>query len=121
MQLIVTLESSEDIYTLDVASSMTLDDLRAVVEAETNVPTDRQVLFYKAAILEGNERELQTFGMEDYDMIMLRVQQPSIPPSARPNAMNTPDQTAVMNDVEKIRLQMLGDQALRDMVRHIQI
>ncbi|KAK9250122.1 aspartyl protease-domain-containing protein [Lipomyces tetrasporus] len=117
MHLLVTLETSEEIYTLDVTPSMTLADLRAVIEADTTVQTDHQVLFYKAAILEGDERELGTFGMEEYDMILLRVQAPApIQTSPVQNEVSA-EQNAIMNDVEKVRLQMLGDQALCDLVR----
>ncbi|KAK9493293.1 aspartyl protease-domain-containing protein [Lipomyces doorenjongii] len=126
MHLLVTLETSEEIYTLEVTPSMTLADLRAVIEADTTVQTDQQVLFYKAAILEGEERELGTFGMEEYDMILLRVQTPA-PVQTAPVQTDSSqrlmqgsvsaEQNAIMNDVEKVRLQMLGDQALCDLVR----
>ncbi|KAK9447492.1 aspartyl protease-domain-containing protein [Limtongia smithiae] len=52
--------------------------------------------------------------MEDYDMIMLRVQQPAAPPAAE---QQDEQHSTVMDDVEKVRLQMLGDQALCDLVR----
>ncbi|KAK9329130.1 aspartyl protease-domain-containing protein [Lipomyces starkeyi] len=117
MHLLVTLETSEEIYTLEVTPSMTLADLRAVIEADTTVQTDQQVLFYKAAILEGEERELGTFGMEEYDMILLRVQTPAPVQPAPVQNDGSAEQNAIMNDVEKVRLQMLGDQALCDLVR----
>ncbi|KAK9314965.1 aspartyl protease-domain-containing protein [Lipomyces starkeyi] len=96
---------------------MTLADLRAVIEADTTVQTDQQVLFYKAAILEGEERELGTFGMEEYDMILLRVQTPAPVQTVPVQNDGSAEQNAIMNDVEKVRLQMLGDQALCDLVR----
>ncbi|KAK9478710.1 hypothetical protein V1514DRAFT_50360 [Lipomyces japonicus] len=121
MHLILTTESSEEIYTLEVALSMTLADLRAYVEAETGAPTNSQILFYKTAILENDAKALSEFQMEDYDMVLLRVVNPeAIQSTTSPSqgtAASSSEQTAITNDVEKVRLQMLGDQALCDMVR----
>ncbi|KAK9471170.1 Ddi1p [Dipodascopsis tothii] len=119
MHLIVTSEASEDIYTLEVSSDMSLSDLKAFIEAETGVVPTAQVLFHKATMLTDDDKKLSDFGMDDYDMIMLRAVPPPSQGAAliqqEENAQST-DQ-AMMNDVEKVRLQMLGDQNLCDLVR----
>ncbi|KAK9458677.1 aspartyl protease-domain-containing protein [Lipomyces oligophaga] len=145
MHVLVTLEASEAFYTVEVSLSMTVADLRACIEAETGIPTSQQVILYKGAVLQRNDSELSALGMEDYDMIMLRVLPPpstttSAPtpvPSAVPilapsvsssrtsmtpsfsGGLTAPsdDQSVLVDDVEKVRLQMLGDQALCDLVR----
>lgn len=123
MHLIVTAETSEEIYTLEVSGSMTLSDLRAYIEAESGVPSQNQLLFYRTNTLSGEDQPLSSFNMEDYDMIMLRVQQPAQQPAQQQSGMPpisdavADQQTAVMNDFEKVRMQMLGDQALCDLVR----
>ncbi|KAK9453794.1 hypothetical protein V1511DRAFT_72391 [Dipodascopsis uninucleata] len=121
MHLIITLEASEEIYTLEVSSSMTLADLRAFIEAESGIAVDKQTLFYKTAILEEEDKTLSEFSMEDYDMVMLRARTQESNESSQNvhGELTAADQNAIMNDVEKVRLQMLGDQALCDLVRQV--
>ncbi|ORE07773.1 hypothetical protein BCV72DRAFT_101293 [Rhizopus microsporus var. microsporus] len=66
----------EDIYNLEIDSQMAIEDLKALLEAESGVPPDMQRLFYHGKELSELKKTLEEYQVGQNEMIhMQRIQQ----------------------------------------------
>lgn len=72
MQLLVTFDSDENFLTLDVGLDMTLLDLIGLIEIESQIPADKQIIYYNTKQLSENDKPLKSFGFTEGDMILVR-------------------------------------------------
>lgn len=118
-----------DLVPLEVGPDMTLADLKAVIQAETNISPPTQHLFHNNDLCKDNSKTLGEIGIVEGDMLGMHVrsQDESVRRRARQTAAgrasqpggesNAPRRQRRGPDPEMLRLQMLGDSRVRDEVR----
>jgi len=95
MQLTVVIyrQGGEEFLQVDVGSDMTLADIKAVIQADSNVRPDRQQLFYNQQPLTDDTKTLTELSIGNGDMIGMRVkaQRPTDQPAQqqRPSQQTT--------------------------------
>lgn len=63
---------SGDVRPLQVEKDETVSNVKAVLEVEFGVPTDRQMLMFEGRLL-NNDQKLSDAGVKDNDMLMMQV------------------------------------------------
>ena len=118
----------DQILTLDVGPDMTVADLKAVIQIDTNVSPASQILHFNGAHLVDDSRTLASHNIGEGEMISMTVYTPQAPragqrggigasqPRGQPirggrNPRNPTD------DAEILRLQALGDPHLMAQIR----
>ena len=103
---------------------MTVGDLKAVIESDTSIPAKAQHLFRDSQLFTDNSQTLEQLNINDGDMLGMHVRDPDQPASRRARQFGNqqpaqqPQQRQRRGpDPELLRLQMLGDPAVRDAVR----
>lgn len=62
---------SENVFTIEIASDLSLKDLKAVIEAESDfgIKAEEMSLFYEGKILADDNQTLEQCRLNDYDLI----------------------------------------------------
>ena len=113
---------------------MTVGDLKAVIQSDTNVSPPLQHMFYNGQPLQDLNKTLKDCQIKENDMLSMMVQPAAPPPNlrrpqgqgqnpaARPGSRTTPRGQAAQNDPrnpdpEMIRLQALGNSAILEQLK----
>lgn len=112
-------EISSDFLNLDVSPDMTLNDLKAIVEAETNIPPSAQHFLQNGTPVRDPSQSLTDLGIGEGDNVAMTIQ--TMRSRRRPGPDSADSQpvqrTRSGNDPESLRLRILGDPALLDQCR----
>lgn len=103
MKLVVTVENTDTILNVDVSDEMTLADLKAYIEAETDIKADDQILSHNSKELNVLESSLVQLGLSDDELLVLKKK-----PSPLSNNSANDDQ-----QIEQERQQLLNDPFIR--------
>lgn len=121
----------QDIITIDVGQEMTIADLKALIQGDTNVEPPLQTLYYNSVQLLDDSKTLEQCQIQEDAMLGMLVKQtggeaPSAShrpfrggqqqPDRRPPAREE-EQVAANTDVETIRLQALGSPQILASIR----
>lgn len=120
MKLTVSNEVTSQIISIDVPESLTLQDLRAYIEAETDIEESRQLLIHNLKTLQGKNETLNELKIENDDIIILKQKTASVPSASteRSESSNTSISTsAVESQIEQLRQQFLNDPNARESLR----
>lgn len=98
---------------MDVSESMTLEDFKAYVEAESDIPPSQQVLIVNSKSLSGNSSTLQQLGVKPDDLIMLNVTHTARTAPVTGSA-DSADSNAMDNQIELMRRQFLANPQMRN-------
>jgi len=62
---------SENVFTIEIASDLSLKDLKAVIEAESDfgIKAEEMSLFYEGKVLSDDNQTLEQCRLNDYDLI----------------------------------------------------
>lgn len=62
---------SENVLTVEIASDLSLKDLKAVIEAESDfgIKADEMSLYYEGKVLQDDNQTLEECKFHDYDLI----------------------------------------------------
>jgi hypothetical protein len=62
---------SEDVLTMEIASDLTIRDLKAVIAAESDfgLKADEMNLYYDGKLLNDDNRTLEQSNLKDYDLV----------------------------------------------------
>jgi len=91
---------------------MTLNDIKAIVEAETNIPPEAQHFLKDGRPVVDTSQSLEALGVQEGDVVGLAIQ--TSRPNRRP-AQDSPSRQSAQrpsagpNDPESLRLRILGD------------
>lgn len=104
---------------------MTLATLRESIHAEAKVAPDAQQIYHNGRVVNDNAKTMEQLQINDGDMLAVHVRDKR--PNTNPNAQAQgaqpapsqprPQGEAPANDPEMIRLQVLGDPALRQQLQ----
>ncbi|KAK9762612.1 DNA damage-inducible protein 1, partial [Basidiobolus ranarum] len=72
MKLTLTTEQG-DLHNLEVDPSMELENLLALIEAETGTAPDSQQLYHNGKILSDKQKSLKELGVNNDDIILVRI------------------------------------------------
>ncbi|KAL8700657.1 MAG: hypothetical protein Q9224_000860 [Gallowayella concinna] len=117
----------QDLLPIDVGSEMTIGDLKAVIEGDSHIPSDAQILYHNGQELQDNTLSLEQVNIKQDDMLALLVrnQRSQHRPTNRPSARATPANPRTEGgrgagsgaDAEMIRLQALGNPGVLSQIR----
>ncbi|CAO1615425.1 unnamed protein product [Sympodiomycopsis kandeliae] len=68
----ITSADNDNIYPLDCDPDISVGDVKALLEADSSIPSDRQHLYFNAVLLSDASKTLKSYGVSDDDMILLR-------------------------------------------------
>lgn len=108
MNLTISVEASGDIIAVDIPQSLTLDDFKAYLQAETGIEPDKQILKLNGKTLQENKR-LDELDIKDNDLIVIAEVKSGFNKSG--NAGNMDGQ------FEMARQQLLSNSNLLDQIK----
>ncbi|MCJ1398771.1 DNA damage-inducible protein 1 [Xylographa trunciseda] len=94
---------------------MALADLKAVIESDTNIPANLQVLFHNSLPLPDPSKTLSAVGISEGDIIIMQVRRVQAPGADRQPQRAEPSR--VRDDAEILRLQALGNPVVMEQLR----
>ncbi|BGO88867.1 hypothetical protein NBRC10512_002223 [Rhodotorula toruloides] len=101
-------------FSVDVGLDMELENLMALLEADSSIPVDDQLVFHNGRQLTGLKDSLDSYGVKENDMLLLR--QKSNDPASSQQAHVAGRNIA--QDAETMRRQVLGNpQVMADLRR----
>lgn len=109
--------------TLDVFPDMTMATLRESIQADASIPPASQHIYHNGRLISDDSKTMEELQIVDGDMLAVHVK-PVRGPAAAGQAQRSQapasaqrQQAAGDNDPELVRLQVLGDPALREQLR----
>lgn len=105
--MITIITEDDQTYPVDVDATIEVENLKALLEADTSVPTSSQQLFHNGKLLSDDKRTLSSYGVTADDLVILRdarPQQASPPGPATPAALPQNESDAA----EQIRSHLLS-------------
>lgn len=69
--MLTVVDATQNTYAIDTDASIEVENFKAIVEADTNVPADHQVLRHLNQTLEEGQRTLASYGVQNGDLILL--------------------------------------------------
>ncbi|KAA1125376.1 DNA damage-inducible protein 1 [Puccinia graminis f. sp. tritici] len=116
MHLTLIIDGREEPFGIDVDPSITLEDLSGLVEIELRIPSAQQHFFLRGTRLQRPpQTTLAECGITTDEIMELKQVRPSsspLNPRAPPIAGGN-----IANDIDRMRLQILGDPALMSQLR----
>ncbi|KAK9835886.1 hypothetical protein WJX74_010192 [Apatococcus lobatus] len=106
MQLTVT--TDDNVFNIDVESAETLENVKAILEVETSIPTSQQVLLFNGQPLTAST--LAASGVANGDLLLLMRQQQAAPRS-QPSATASYNPDGSLLDPHAIMRQLQSDPA----------
>ena len=110
----VQLRPGSEFLTLDVSPDLTLEDLRALIEAETGAPVQSQKLLRDGEPLQEMSKTLRQVSVNHGDLLALQVEQPQSRPQRQQGSNQRSNQSV---DSEMVRQRIQTDPAFREQVR----
>ncbi|SGY66837.1 BQ5605_C004g02711 [Microbotryum silenes-dioicae] len=114
MRITITSEAGDHFINLDVDPSMEVENVKALLEAESNVPTADQLLFFSGRQLLGDKDSLASYDIKEDDMLLVRRK--SNEPAAAPSVAGRNVET----DAETMRQQLIGNPQLLSQLQRTQ-
>ncbi|POR34613.1 DNA damage-inducible protein 1 [Tolypocladium paradoxum] len=117
----------DSLLNLEIFPDMTISILRESVHAETNIPPTSQHIYHNGRLISDDTKTMEQLQIADGDMLAVHVRETrgstaapaqaprpraQAPPPAQPRRRQGGD-----NDPELVRLQVLGDPALRQQLQ----
>lgn len=113
----------DTILTLEIFPDMPLSTLRESIQAEANVAPDAQQIYHNGRVLTEDTKTMEELQIIDGDMLAVHVSDKRPNPNRQAQAARPappqpqPQASGGANDPELIRLQVLGDPALRQQLQ----
>ena len=124
---------NQDLLNLEVGSDMTVSDLKAVIEGDTNVPPPAQMLHFNGQPLSDPSKTLRNLGINENDMLSMMTMPDSSQATRRaqgggrrqgvgsspagPSRGGGGSRQNPRNDSELLRLQALGNPSIMEEIR----
>lgn len=118
----ITIATDEDTLNVDGDLSMTLENLKAILEADTSISPANQQLFCKGQLLSDEKASLSSLGVKEDDLLLLQssstVNQSSGSGSATASsASGRPQPSSPEQEAEALRQEMLSNAPLMAQLR----
>lgn len=106
-------ELDNELLTLELPPNSTIQDLKGFIEAETNLPSATQSIFFNGQPVTNDTQTLETAGIRDGEMLAVMVRRPQ---PTRPNA-SQPAMRPDRPDPEGVRQQLLMNPEAQNQLR----
>lgn len=106
MKLNITVESTGQVLEIDISNSLTLEDFRAYIEAETDISPQNQILKHEGKILDDNKKTIEQLNINNEDLIVV-LNKTSAGISNNPASSSSTNATETQ--IEFMRQQFLND------------
>lgn len=117
MKITITNQANGDILSIDFPGSLTLEDFKAYIEVETNIPTSSQILIHNSKSLVEAKKTLEELGIQDDDLIALETRtQNSLQQTGQ---SQIPQNDQLDSTIESMRLQALQNPMALEQMRTI--
>ncbi|KAK0544065.1 DNA damage-inducible protein 1 [Tilletia horrida] len=87
----ITVVTDTDALNIDADPSITLETLKAIIEADTGIPTNQQLLIYNNTPIDDATKTLAAYGFADGDLLLLQQRRPQ---QQQPAASSSSSRTA---------------------------
>jgi len=105
----------QDLLTLDVPLDLTVADLKAMVEADTNLPAQQQQVYLNGQALRDNAQTLEQAGIKDGEMLAMMVNRRGAETQTQQRTQSGSGQTRLppvtAERIEATRQRLAGDPA----------
>lgn len=115
---------STDLIPLDVFPDMTFNDIKALVQGDTNIPSSAQHFYYNNQVITDNSQTLVQLNIQEGDMLGMAVQDPAVLTRKRtqqetpgPSSARPPQRQIEGTDPERLRLHIIADPRILEQVR----
>ncbi len=125
--MITVIAEDDRTFPIDVDASIELENLKALLEADSDIPADQQQLLHRGRPLNDVKATLASFGVQNDDMLILRDRRQianfasassAFPSSADRGSLGRPSAPASeAQAAEQIRQQILSDPRALSMLR----
>ncbi|UZJ51665.1 hypothetical protein CBS101457_000985 [Exobasidium rhododendri] len=118
----ITVATDEDTFSIDGDLDMTLENLMAILEADSAIPADSQLLYCNGKLLAGTTTTLTNLGVKDDDLLLLQRKDvaagssSSIGGSAVSSSSQTSSDGAV-GEIERLRQEMMRNPQMMAQLR----
>lgn len=123
--------NQDNLVTLDIFPDMTISTLRESIQADANIPPASQQIYHNGRLISDDSKTMEELQIADGDMLAVHVRPPRAaaapaqaqraqaarPPAAAPAEPQSQPRQGGDNDPEMVRLQVLGDPALRQQLQ----
>ncbi|PWI70324.1 DNA damage-inducible protein 1 [Purpureocillium lilacinum] len=123
--------NQDNLVTLDIFPDMTISTLRESIQADANIPPASQQIYHNGRLISDDSKTMEELQIADGDMLAVHVRPPRAaaapaqaqraqaarPPAAAPAQPQSQPRQGGDNDPEMVRLQVLGDPALRQQLQ----
>ena len=104
---------------LEVGKDMEIADLKGMIEGDTSIPANRQLIYYHDKVLNDNTQTLESVGIIDQDMLDVHEFNPESRARAAQALSSQQAGRRTQDDAETLRLSALGDPSvLRQLQQH---
>jgi DNA damage-inducible protein 1 len=120
----------EDLLSLDVGPDMTLGDVKAVIQSDTNLPPEALHFFYNGQQLRDDSKTLEQLGIGAGENLFMAVRDPRVVAQRRAAPQGNRAQRQLLGEIasastrhrrgpdpETLRLNIIGDPRVRAAVR----
>lgn len=114
----------QELLTLEVASNLSIADLKGYVSAETNFPTTRQQFYLDGQPVAGDDKTLEQVGIKDGEMLAVLITPENAAPARQPQRQGQragnnqrPADFSSPDHIERTRLGFLANPAALAQVR----
>lgn len=111
----LTISAGDNIISVDIPGSLSLDDFKAYLQAETDLEPTKQILKLNGKVVEGEGKTLEELSINDNDLIVLESTQSGSSSNVATSAPTGNNQ--VDNQIEMTRQQFLNDPTLNNQLR----
>lgn len=117
MKLTVSNELNNLIISVDVSQSMSLEDFKAYLQAETDIEPQDQILIRDSKSITGHSQTLDQLGFKDDDLIVLKKKGGAVSAPNTSNTSSSIDSTMVEGQIEAMRQQFLTNPSAANQLR----
>ncbi|SOV02611.1 related to DNA-damage inducible protein 2 [Ustilago sp. UG-2017a] len=120
--MITVITEDDRTFSIDVDASIELENLKALLEADSTIPTDQQHLLHSGKPLHDDKATLSSLGVANDDLLILRDRRQSPSSSSTTTTTTTARTTAPAASseeqaAEEVRNRILSDPAALSMLR----
>lgn len=114
MKLTISVETTSEILTADLPGTLSIDDFKAYLQAETDISPEKQILVFNGKTIGG--KTLEDTALSDDDLVILKVKSTSST-LALPNSAPQAEQDPVNHQIEMTRSQLLTNPQMNNQLR----
>ncbi|EPQ28228.1 uncharacterized protein PFL1_04055 [Pseudozyma flocculosa PF-1] len=109
--MITIVTEGDQTYPVDVDASIEVENLKALIEADSSIPASHQQLFHNGKLLSDDTKTLSSYGVGSDDLVLLRDARAAAPPASSSSSSSSASAPPSNEHeaAEQLRQQILSD------------